>query len=89
MNKFSYASPASFAEAGALNHQDVNGLRLRVAPALRAVSAAVAERAGREHRGHALRFLHDLKTETPTHAVGEPGLEVARLRARHQRERVR
>src|ERR1043165_7409276 len=68
----------------ALDQQDVNGLRPRVGPALRAVGATVAERSGREHRGHAGRILHDLEPETPAHAFGEAGLDVAALRGGHE-----
>ena len=47
--------------------------RLRIDPALGAEGAAVAERAGREHCGDALRFADDAPAQSPAVAGREAG----------------
>jgi hypothetical protein len=48
---------------------------------------AMAKRARTQHRRDAHRLTHHLKPQSHAHAIGESGLQIARLVRRHQLQR--
>src|SRR6266581_998480 len=76
---FSYFGVVGVGEIGALDHEDVDEIFLRVDPGLGAVGATVAEGAGGEHGGHALWLAHDAAADAPAVAGGEAGFVIGEL----------
>src|SRR3954469_19816441 len=76
---FSYFGVVGVGEVGALDHEDVDEIFLRVDPGLRAECAAVAERAGGEHGAYALWLAHDATANSPAVAGGEAGFVIGEL----------
>src|SRR5438094_9862389 len=71
-------------KVAALHHEDVSDAFGRIDPRLRAIEAAVAERAGREHSGDALRLADHAYRQRPAVAGRDSGLEFAGVSRREQ-----
>src|SRR5437870_4627798 len=57
-------------EIRSLHHEDVGDAFDRIGPCLRAVGTAMAEGAGREHRGHTLGYFDDAGGAAPVMPAG-------------------
>ncbi len=71
------------AKLSSLDHQNVDGLRFGIDPALRPKRAAVAERSRRDLFGNALRFTDNAPSESPSVPWSKAGDEFSGLNRCH------